>query len=479
MRFDLLRKDAPRIKGADISSLPEVEEAGGRFYDEASGIRRQASGDAAFGDASHAFPLGGSCHRASPASPMTDEGSPRAEDPLSHAFPPGGRCHRAAPASPMTDEGSLRAEDPLSHAFPLGGRCHRASPASPMTDEGSLQAEDPLVILRRHGCNLIRLRLWNDPYAEDGAPYGAGTNDLPRTMALARRCKALGLPWLLDLHYSDFWADPGKQYPPKAWAGLDPEGLTEAVYAFTKDTLAALRDADLLPAICAVGNEVSNGVLWPLGRVPHWENLTRFLSAGIRAVRETDPAIPVMLHLDNGCKREMCRDWFEQWFAHGGADFDCIGLSFYPFWHGTLEQLRDNLRALAERWGKPLVVAETSCAFTLEPCADPERIAAGEVRPLAANPRTAAGVPYPMTPAGQAQFLEDVWAAVRSVPDDLGRGLIWWEPGWLPVPGAGWSQPAGLAYIHETGGGNEWANQGLFDYEGKALPALRTLESLK
>ena len=332
------------------------------------------------------------------------------------------------------------------------------------------------LILKRHGVNLIRLRLWNDPYDESGKPYGAGTNDLPRTMELARRCKALGLPWLLDFHYSDFWADPGKQYPPKAWAGLDADGLERAVYEFTRETLTALKEAELLPAMVAPGNELSNGLLWPLGQVPNWTIIARFVSAGIRAVRETDPRIAVMIHLDNGGNNALYRSWFDNYLANGGADFDCIGLSYYPFWHGSLAELKQNLHDLASRYGKPMIVAETSMAFTLEECNEREGLSPDQKRGLAANEKTAAAVPWPATPEGQAEFLRELLTVIRSVPNGLGRGLIWWEPAWLPVPGAEWTKPAGLAYIHEKGpGGNEWANQGLFDYDGRVLPAMDEL----
>ena len=414
---NILDTASPRLKGADLSSLLEVEAHGGVFSDEVSGIlrdscefRHQASGDA-------------------------------------------------------------------PKAFPLGGRCPSAHTGA---DEGASRQEDALVILQRHGCNLIRLRLWNDPYSKDGEPYGAGTNDLPRTMELARRCKALGLPWLLDFHYSDFWADPGKQFPPKAWSSLDADGLAQAVYYYTRDTLETLKAQELLPAMVAVGNEISNGLLWPLGRVPNWSNIARFVSAGIRAAREADPGIKTMIHLDNGGWHGLYRSWFDSYFINGGARFDCIGLSYYPFWHGSLEDLRDNMHRLARTLGKPMIVTETSMAFTLAECHEREGLSRAEKRGLAANEKTAAGVPYPATPEGQSAFLRELWAVIRSVPNGLGRGLVWWEPAWLPVPGSGWTTPAGLAYVHEQGpGGNEWANQGLFDYDGRALPALTTLEELE
>ena len=431
------------IKGADVSSLLDVEECGGRFYDQSLVTSHQSlvTSHQSPGDGEKAFPLGGRCPSA----------------------------HTGA------DEGCLDAED-AQKAFPLRGRWHGEA----VTDEVDPDAEDALLILKRHGVNLIRLRLWNEPYDESGQPYGAGTNDLPRTMALARRCKALGLPWLLDFHYSAFWADPGKQYPPKAWADLDADGLERAVYDFTRETLLALKQAELLPTMVAPGNELSNGLLWPLGKVPNWANLARFVSAGVRAVREVAPAAQVMLHLDNGGNNALYRSWFDHYRANGGADFDCIGLSYYPFWHGSLADLKQNLHDLAARYGKPMIVAETSMAFTLEECSAREGLRPDQKRGLAANEKTTAAVPFPATPAGQTAFLRELRAVIRSVPNGLGRGLIWWEPAWLPVPGAEWTKPAGLAYIHETGpGGNEWANQGLFDYDGRVLPAMGELGSEK
>ena len=346
-------------------------------------------------------------------------------------------------------------------------------------DGTAAQAEDALTILARSGMNLVRLRLWNDPYDENGVAYGAGTNDLVRTMQLARRCKALELPWLLDFHYSDFWADPGKQTMPKAWRGLDLDALAQVVYDFTLQTLQTLKHADLLPAMIAPGNEVTNGLLWPVGKAPDFSAIARLISAGLRAIREVCPDVPTMIHLDNGGNNALYRGWFDAYFAGGGADFDCIGLSYYPFWHGGLELLRENMNDIALRYGKPLIVAETSIAFTLEECNAHEGLEQTEKRGLAANEKTAAAVPYPMTPQGQCDFLRDLAAVIRQTPNGLGRGLIWWEPAWLPVPNSHWATPKALEYINERGpGGNEWANQAFFDYAGRALPVLETLRAL-
>lgn len=335
---------------------------------------------------------------------------------------------------------------------------------------------DAVEILKSYGMNMVRLRLWNHPYSPQGAPYGAGTNDLPTTLAMARRLRRAGVPWLLDFHYSDFWADPGKQNIPKAWAGLDAAGLEAAVYDYTLGVLEALAREQLLPQMVAVGNELTNGLLWPYGKTPNFQNIARFLNAGIRAVRQAAPEAKIMLHLDNGGNNALYRSWFDSYFAAGGRDFDCIGLSYYPFWHGTMEDLQHNLYDLAARYRKPLVIAEVSMGFTMEDYGSYEALAPENRKGMATKPALAAKVPYPMTPRGQQRFLEDLMALLKSVPGQLGAGFFYWEPAWLPVPGSGWATPAALAYTGEPGpGGNEWANQALFDYSGNALPALESI----
>lgn len=296
---------------------------------------------------------------------------------------------------------------------------------------------DAMEILHRHGMNLVRLRLWNDPYDEDGTPYGAGCCDLKRVMQLAARAQKLEIPWLPDFHYSDFWADPGKQTLPKAWRGLDGDDLEKAVYQYTFSVMVKLMQAGLPPAMVAVGNELTSGLLWPRGKTPDFGNIARFVGAGIRAICAAGDAIPVMLHLDNGGNNALYRDWFDRCFACGGLDFEYIGLSYYPFWHGSMADLRENMHDLAAR------------------------------------------IPYAMTPAGQCKFLRELAAVLRGVPEGRGKGFIYWEPAWIPVPGSGWATEAALRYTGEKGpGGNEWANQALFDYEGRALPAVKILSAL-
>lgn len=336
---------------------------------------------------------------------------------------------------------------------------------------------DALEILKRYGANYVRLRLWNDPYDDQGNAYGAGVCNLETVLTLARRAKNLGMKWLLCLHYSDFWADPGKQWPPKAWAGFDAVQMEQAVYDYTKEILCQCAVAGLTPDMVQVGNEITNGLLWPLGRKPEFDNIARFVKAGVRAVREAAPESIVMVHLDNGGNNPMYVEWFDNYFARGG-ECDVIGLSYYPTWHGTVQELRSNMMDIAPRYGKPLVIVETSNTFTLDSYADNEKLI--ERKGPAATAVKQAVCPYPSTLEGQAKFTSDLLDVLDEIPDNKGIGIFWWESAWIPVPGVGWSEQAGWEYVHENGpGGNEWANQTLFDFDGNALPALQVLRDYK
>lgn len=332
---------------------------------------------------------------------------------------------------------------------------------------------DLLQILNSYGANYVRLRLWNDPYAEDGAPYGAGTNDLEKTVIMAKRALKLGMGFLLDIHYSDFWADPGKQVVPKAWKDYNEKELEQAVYAYTKDVMEKLRENGAAPTMVQVGNELTNGLLWPTGRKPAFDVIARYISAGIRGVRAVNQKIPIMIHLDNGGNNEMYREWFDE-FTKREEDFQVIGFSYYPFWHGTLEELEFNMRDMAERYHRELIVAEVSMGFTMESYAEYEKLEPGQRKGMATKPELIEKIEYPMTKEGQTDFMKDVMKRIASVSG--GRGFFYWEPGWVPVPGCGWATDAALAYTGEEGpGGNEWANQALFDFDGNALPALEAI----
>ena len=353
----------------------------------------------------------------------------------------------------------------------LGGRFY---------DHG--EEKDVFEILKSYGTNAVRLRMWNDPYGEDGTPYGAGNNDLPTTIALTKRALSHGMDVLLDLQYSDFWADPGKQRVPKAWRGMNAEQLTKAVYDFTRKTLLAMREAGAYPTLIQIGNELTNGMLWPAGKLAecgNYDNLARFVSAGIRAVRSLDNDMPVMIHLDNGGNAAMYRDWFDHYIERG-EDFQIIGLSYYPFWHGSLEDLRNNMNDLAVRYGKELVIAEVSMGFTMEDYASYEKLAQEERKGYATKQHLVEQLPFPMSKEGQSDFMKALFDVIDQVPDRKCSGFFYWEPAWIPVAGSGWANKEALAYIEEKGpGGNEWANQALFDYDGQSLPALEVIRDYR
>lgn len=332
-----------------------------------------------------------------------------------------------------------------------------------------------LDILKNYGVNSIRLRLWVDPYDEDGNPYGAGTNDIIKTIAMAKKVKEHDMGFLLDLHYSDFWTDPGKQNVPKSWRGMDIEQLTNTVYEYTMDIMKLLRDQNVAPTMVQVGNELTNGLLWPTGKKPEYETLARYISAGIKGVRAVDENVPIMIHLDNGGNNEMYVDWFEHYIKYG-EDFQVIGLSYYPFWHGDMPSLEFNMRDMAQRYHKELVVAEVSMGFTMEDYAEYEKLNPEDRIGMATRPELVEKIDYPMTKQGQCDFMNDLMNMIADVPG--GRGFYYWEAGWIPVPGCGWATREALRYTGEKGpGGNEWANQALFDYDGNALPALEVIKN--
>lgn len=310
---------------------------------------------------------------------------------------------------------------------------------------------DALAILKHHGCNIIRLRLFHTPNGKD-----AVCNSLQYTAILARRVKAAGFQLLLDFHYSDTWADPGHQTLPAAWADLPFDRLEQAVYEYSRHVVDTLKRSAALPDIVQIGNEITPGMMWPAGRVggkdfntpERWQRLGRLLKAGRRGVRDAGgPGVQIMLHIDRGGSPGVTR-WFFDHMAEQGVEFDLVGLSYYPWWHGTMDALRRNLAATARRYRKPIVVVET---------AHPHRLAPG--RTTVAS-RQKHPLPYPATPDGQRQFLAELLRVVRATPDGLGRGVLWWGAEYVPVEGM------------RTG----WASKAMFDAKGNALPVFTSFD---
>ena len=341
------------------------------------------------------------------------------------------------------------------------------------------EERDLLAIMKSYDGDTIRIRLWNDPWSETGESYGAGENDLKTSLEIAKRVTAAGFGVLLNFHYSDFWADPGKQIKPKAWADYGVKELEQAVYDYTLESMRTFLDAGVNITMVQVGNELSNGLLWPEGKVPNYDNIATFVNAGIRAVRKADAAIPVMIHLDNGGNNALYREWFDN-FTKRGEDFEIIGLSYYPFWHGSLQMLNDNMNDIAERYGKDLVIAEVSMGYTMEDYKNYEKLSDEERKGYATRPALVEKIEYPMTKQGQYDFMEDFLNRISHIKGGKGKGFFYWEPAWIPVPGSGWATPASLKYMNDPGPcGNEWANQALFDYDGNALPTLSLIRDFK
>lgn len=304
------------------------------------------------------------------------------------------------------------------------------------------RAGDALGLFRAEGLNAVRLRLFVDP-----KPEGIVDNSLDYTVALTRRVKAAGHAFLLDLHYSDTWADPQKQFKPAAWEQLPFDELVARVGAYTREVLARFEREGLRPDFVQIGNEITNGTLWPDGRVKAgappeedaaaWDRLAKILRAGLDAVPRGPGQPQRMLHIESG--GDLAKSLW--WFRHArdaGLDYDLIGLSYYPDWHGDLPTYRRTLAALAEEFRKPIHVVE-----------------AGYPWKPTKKWTEKTNMDWPLTPAGQAQFLADVVQAVKEIPHGLGRGVWYWHPESIQLPGH---------YAWEGG------SCALFDDRGEMLP---------
>ena len=305
---------------------------------------------------------------------------------------------------------------------------------------------DALQILKDNGMNYARLRIWVDP--------ADGYHNKAEILAMAQRFKSLGLKLLVDFHYSDDWADPGKQYKPAAWKDYSVEQLKQAVYDYTYDVCSSLAAQGTPADMVQVGNEINAGILWPEGDYNHFDNLAAFLTAGYQAAKDANSGTLVMLHIAEGGDNEMAR-WFFDNLTRRDVPFDVIGLSYYPFWHGSLAELQTNLIDLSARYDKDVLVAEFAYAFTSQ---EDDAFANILARYMAVDG-------YLFTPEGQRLMLRDVMSVVRGVPGGRGLGIFYWDATWTAVPGNGWN-------TQDPTSGNSWENQALFDYNDRALPAL-------
>lgn len=225
------------------------------------------------------------------------------------------------------------------------------------SDKG--EKKDAIQILKDHGFNYVRLRIFNNPAAEKGYSPGKGFCDLPHTLQMAKRVKDAGMKLLLDFHYSDYWADPGKQYKPEAWNGKDFEQLKKSLYDFTLHVMTQLKQQGTSPDMVQVGNEVNHGIVWPEGSIEHPDSLAQLIAAGTAAVKAVNPETIMLLHLALGGQNEETVFFLENMIKRN-VHFDVIGLSYYPKWHGTLDDLRDNMLDLYQRYKKDMIIVEYS-----------------------------------------------------------------------------------------------------------------------
>jgi len=318
------------------------------------------------------------------------------------------------------------------------------------------QPQEPFAILRRHGLNGVRLRLFTSSAEQaKNKPYDS-INNLDYTVRVAVRAKKAGLQLLLDFHYSDSWADPGTQTKPAAWRDLPFDQLEQRMGAYNRDCIAAFKQAGAMPDFVQVGNEITPGMLWPDGRVggkydtpEQWTKLGRLMKAAIRGIKESaGPPMPrIIVHIDRG------GDWgTTQWFfdrlREQHVEFDIIGQSYYPFWHGTLDELRHCLTNAAQRYGKPVLVVETGFPWVEKgPNGKPLEPIVG-IRPGR---------------EGQVKFVEELGKRVKAVPGGMGLGIFWWAAEFQPVPGMNLAGFDGKSF---------------FDSEGNALPAMEAFGRL-
>ncbi len=317
------------------------------------------------------------------------------------------------------------------------------------------EEEDLFKILAENGVNWVRLRVWNNP------KDGGGSNNVDIDVKLAVRAKQAGLKLLVDFHYSDTWADPGKQPMPAEWKKLNEKQLNAAVEKYTKESIEAFIKAGARPDAVQIGNELNNGFMWPLGKI--WGNdgekvggfkgfteLLKSAAAGVRAAQGNGQLIKIIIHIADGGNNDLYRAVLDP-VTKAKVDFDIIGLSFYTYWHGSCTDLKRNMADLAKRYGKEMAVMETAYAFTKE-----DGDEQGNVFMVYSGDNDG----YLPSVQGQATAVRDVIETVANIKG--GIGVFYWEPAWIPVEGAGLSKTEG----------DTWENQCMFDFEGRALPSL-------
>ena len=343
--------------------------------------------------------------------------------------------------------------------------------------------QDVFMTLAQAGVNYIRLRVWNDPYDKNGNGYGGGNNDVATAIALGQRATKYGMKVCIDFHYSDFWADPKKQFVPKAWEGMDIEEKSDALYNFTLESLTQLLDAGVDVGMVQIGNEINNG----MSGETDVANVRKLLTAGSKAVREAaanyGKEILVAVHYTNIDDMKKL-DTLLTGLQVKEIDYDIVGLSFYPYWHGTIEDLKNAIIHIRDTYGKKVYVAENAYCYTAE---DGD----GSANSVEGTDDLAEG--YSASVQGQANEVRDVCAAASEAGAE---GVFYWEGTWIPVGpadadnsdlwekyGSGWASSYASGYDPKDAGqyygGCSWDNQAMFDFTGHPLASLNVFKYLK
>ncbi len=341
--------------------------------------------------------------------------------------------------------------------------------------------KDVYEILRNNGINYIRVRVWNDPFDSSGKGYGGGNCDIENAVEIGKRATKYGMKLLVNFHYSDFWADPGKQMVPKAWRGMSIDEKSEALYQYTKECLEKLVNAGVDVGMVQIGNE-TNGAMCgeSSAAIGGWSKITQLMSSGSKAVREVCPEALVAIHFANPEKVTNYESYSKN-LDYYQVDYDVFASSYYPYWHGTLDNLAKVLSDVAEGYNKKVMVAETSYAFTAED-SDFFGNTIGEGGTFVKD--------YPFTVQGQANLVRDVIDTVVNKTTG-GIGVFYWEGTWISAGGGSYEENLGLWESNGSGwassysksydpddagkwyGGCAVDNQAFFDKEGKALESLK------
>jgi arabinogalactan endo-1,4-beta-galactosidase len=340
------------------------------------------------------------------------------------------------------------------------------------------EEEDVLKILADYGMNYIRVRVWNDPFDANGNGYGGGNCTIDTAVELGKRATKYGMKMLVDFHYSDFWADPKRQLAPKAWKGMEIDEKCDALYKYTFDSLTKLKEAGVAVGMVQIGNEINNGLAGE--STVSWANKVNLLSQGSKACREVYPSVKVAVHFANPEDTDKYKSYASK-LAYYELDYDVFASSYYPYWHGTLDNLKYILNFISDKYDKDVLVAETSYAFNSEDT-DFHGNTVGEGD---GNDK-----PQPYTAQGQSNQLVDVIEAVNEMK--RGLGVFYWEGCWIGVGtssyeenlaiwekyGSGWATSYANSYdLENVGtyyGGCAVENQAFFDSKGKAMEGLKT-----